>query len=74
MTGRSPPITALVFQGDDPSSKANGVELEVPDYAAADEVVVLACLARIGQRQIWRAGPEVADLTANAEAMIDPDV
>jgi len=48
--------------------------LEVPDYAAADEIVVLASLARVGQGQIGCARPEVADLAANAEAAQDPNV
>src|ERR1700683_181334 len=42
-------------------------ELEMPDYAAAHEVIMLAAFASVGQWEIRRTGPEVADLAANAE-------
>jgi hypothetical protein len=42
-------------------------ELEMPHQATADEVVVLAGLARISQREIGLAGIKVAHFTANTE-------
>ena len=45
-----------------------------PDHAAAYEEIVLAGLASGSQGQVRRAGPEVANLAANAEAVPDPDV
>src|SRR5208282_6474409 len=44
-------------------------ELEMPDYAATYKVVVLAALAGIGQRQIRRTGPKIADFPTKAEAI-----
>lgn len=41
----------------------------MPDYAATYKVVVLAALAGIGQRQIRRAGPEIADFPTKAETI-----
>ena len=40
----------------------------MPDHAAADKIIMLAGLARIGQRKIRSAGIEIADLAAKAEA------
>ena len=53
----------------------NGCQgLEMPDHATTDKEVVLAGLARVGQRQIRRAGPEVADLAANTELVPDSNI
>ena len=48
--------------------------LEVPDHAAANEVIMLPRLSRIGQREIRSARPEVADFTPNAETVPGSDV
>src|SRR5712671_5947201 len=57
-----------------PASSGFTLPLEVPNYASADEIVVLASLASIGQGEVRRTRPKVPDLSANTEAMPDPDV
>jgi hypothetical protein len=42
-------------------------ELEMPDYAAADEIVMLARLAGIGQRKVRRARKKIANFAAKTE-------
>jgi len=39
----------------------------MPDYTAADKIIVLASLARIGQWKIRRTRIEIAYFTPNAE-------
>lgn len=48
--------------------------LEPPEGAAADEEVVLACLAGRGQWKIRFARPKVPDFATNAELFPDFDV
>ncbi len=40
----------------------------MPDHTAADQIIVLASLAGIGQRQVGSAGPEISNLAAQTEA------
>src|SRR5579863_2906224 len=48
--------------------------LKMPDYAAADKVVVLPRLAGVCQGQIRGARPEVSDLASDAETVPDPHI
>jgi hypothetical protein len=49
------------------SRSTPAAELEAPNHATADEVVMLAGLASVGQRQIGSARPEVADIEPKTE-------